>query len=159
VTYSAGSFILFLLVHCLTWNLINKHNLGVYQILKIMLSTFIFMIVVNRFYFVFDLDIYLSISSYCALGLLYLHFYVGITRSVSIRLLGELTQAQGHLLTCDELERVYSMEFMLEHRLATLVDHGWLENNGVYYKCTKKGIMIAKIQLVMKGLFRIEQTG
>ena len=157
--YAVSIFLLFLLLHCLVWNFSKKKNLGIYLILVIQLSTLSIMIIINHIFFTFDLDKYLTISLYFALAIVYLHFYVGITRSVSIRMLGELFQAQDHQMTYDELENVYSMEFMLNHRLATLLDHGWLENDGMCYKCTKKGLLMAKLQLVMKKLYILGQTG
>jgi hypothetical protein len=157
--YSTYIFFLFLLIHCLVWNLSRNQKLGLYQIFLVMLSTLFIMLIFNNIFFQFDLDTYLTVSLYFALSVLYLHFYVGITRSVSIRMLGELFQAQGHKMTYTKLENVYSMEFMLEHRLTTLVDHGWLKTDGTYYQCTKKGALIAKSQLLMKALYLIEQTG
>ena len=159
VAYSVGVFLLFFTIHFIVWNLNKSQNLGVYHLLTIMLSTLIVMIGFNLTLFLFELDIYLTIAVYGALDILYLHFYVGITRSVSIRMLGELSKAHNHQMSYDDLEKVYSLAFMLKHRLTTLEEHGWLENDGKYFKCTQKGVRIAKLQLAMKNLFLTKQTG
>ena len=158
VTYSVCVFLFFLLIHCLVWNISKKQTLGLYQILIVMLSTLFISTIINNVFSLFPLDIYLMTSVYFALGIIYLHFYVGITRSVSVRMLGELCRAKDHQMTFDEMEKSYSMDFMLEHRLATLVDHGWLINDRGY-QCTKKGTLLAKSQLLMKKIYKIKQTG
>jgi hypothetical protein len=58
--------------------------------------------------------------------MLYLHFFVGVDRSVSVRILNELTKGSDRTLSLDELESRYPRQHMFEHRIDLLVRKGWL---------------------------------
>lgn len=152
-------FTLFLFFHLVIWRFHVNHSYGVYHILILQFFILVFSITCNNITSIIDIDNYFVSSSYLMLIMLYLHFYVGITRSVSIRILGEILSAKELSMSLDSIEKIYPAKYMLQHRLETLVDHGWLSFDNEQYTCTDKGRMIANGELLMKYIYTINQTG
>ena len=71
--------------------------------------------------------------------------FYAIRRSVSIRITIELKKAGDKGLTKEEFDRVYPIAEMVEERLKTMVEAGWLEQEGKYFKVTPKGKKLARI--------------
>jgi hypothetical protein len=91
--------------------------------------------------------------------MLYLHFYVGIDRSVSVRILGELIKARNRRLSLKELEAIYTREDMFKPRIELLVDKKWLIQRDGNYHCTAKGKYISMLAIYLKKLYSLESTG
>ncbi|GEM_PF-5254837 len=71
--------------------------------------------------------------------------FYAIRRSVSIRITIELKKAGGRGLTKEEFDQVYPIDEMVEERLKSMVEAGWLEQEGEYFKVTPKGRKLARI--------------
>lgn len=102
--------------------------------------------------------IWLSLPLYLFLVMLYFHFYVGIDRSVSIRILGELAQSKKGMNT-NEIRSRYSPTSMLKPRCDGLVASGWLNEQHGVYRCTKKGALLAKAARIVQQWYHLEKTG
>lgn len=92
------------------------------------------------------------------LTMLYLHFYVGVDRSVSIRILNELSQSPGHRLTMRELDRRYPQRYMFEHRVALLERYGWVLQNNGHYAAAPWTKPIVDATRHLRNLFRLQDT-
>lgn len=91
-------------------------------------------------------------------SLAYIHWYVAMFRSLSIRILNELQSANG-TLTLEELDRVYPVRWMFTSRLENLEAHGWIVSVQGTYRCTVKGRHIARSIQFLRRLYGIERAG
>ena len=91
--------------------------------------------------------------------MLYLHFYSGILRSLSVRILGELAKAPGQELSLEDLERHYPQEVMFQERVAQLLRIGWLLEEEGQLRVSTKGARWARLQQALGRLYRQEVTG
>jgi hypothetical protein len=81
--------------------------------------------------------------------------FYAIRRSVSIRITIELKKAGGRGLTKEEFDQVYPIDEMVEERLKSMVEAGWLEQEGEYFKTTHKGRKLARIFSLMREVVKI----
>lgn len=102
---------------------------------------------------------WVSASFYSLLLLLYLHFYSGILRSVSVRILEALVNSKKGKLTLHELDSVYSKSGMVEKRLSALVRNGWLNESDGRYTCEPKGVRFARLASLLARVYGLEKTG
>lgn len=104
-------------------------------------------------------ELLLAFSLYMCCIMFYLHWYVGIDRSVSVRILGELVEApQGHL-NLNTLEEIYPRKHMFKHRIDLMVKTGWLIEQQGRYCCTAKGAFLARMAEILKNIYGLKQTG
>ena len=103
--------------------------------------------------------IWISGPLYICLIMIYTHLYVGIDKSVSIRIMGELVNHPKKRLTWKELEELYPTKLMIKSRLDLLVEKEWLKKKNGNYKCLSKGKKLVKINLLVKKLFCLDTTG
>ena len=96
---------------------------------------------------------------YLLLAMLYLHFYSGLARSLSVRILEELSSTQNRQLELDELTRRYSLREILERRLDALVASGWIENHVGGYRNLERGCRWADWLTTLARLYRRSVTG
>jgi len=90
--------------------------------------------------------------------ILYLHFYVGVERSVSVRILGELVKSKGGL-TMERLRSIYPVERMFDHRVELLTEKKWLELRDGRYYCRPKAKWLSVLAIGLKKAYRLETTG
>lgn len=91
-------------------------------------------------------------------SMLYWHWYVGVDRSVSIRILNEL-RAQPAGLSLEDIDKIYSAESMFEHRLQLMAKNGWLRENGARYSLTPKADRLARWTNLLRRVYNIRQAG
>ncbi|MFM9058902.1 MAG: hypothetical protein ACKOSQ_07255 [Planctomycetaceae bacterium] len=99
-----------------------------------------------------------TVCTQAFLLMLYLHFYVGVDRSVSLRILHELTQATAGGLAAEDLERVYPRRSMFEHRVALLVRKGWLRERSGRYTAARWTTPLVVATRSLRGLFGLRET-
>lgn len=144
----------FLLVHGYFWNKVGAQRAGIFFLVMLWVGcVYLTVAVVGKWGPEIRL---LTVVCVDALLLtLYLHLYLGMLRSVSLRILGELCR-HGGAMERDALAEVYSPEAVLEHRLAWLVDRGWLEVEGERLRITAGGRRVLAfrrpfVALLVKG--------
>jgi len=98
---------------------------------------------------------WVSAPWFLVLLLLYMHFYAGILRSVSIRIAGELARADQGGLRPEELAQAYPPRGMVRERVDFLVETGWLAEKDGCYECTPKGARMAKLAVLLTRFYRI----
>lgn len=88
----------------------------------------------------------------------YGHFYAGILRSVSVRILEEL-EAENGFITWGELNRRCPSSNMFLERLELLLRTGYLHKHGGAYECSGKGVRVARIMIQLASIYRISAAG
>ncbi len=81
--------------------------------------------------------------------------FYAIRRSVSIRVTIELKKAGAGGLTMEEFNQVYPIDQMVHERLKTMVEAGWLTQEGTYFRVTPKGRKLARIFSFMRKTVKI----
>ena len=101
--------------------------------------------------------IYLS-SFYFLIVILYIHLYVGFLKSVSIRIIFELDKIDQKQINFHSLKKIYSYNELINNRISSLIKNKWIYNE-VNFKCAKKSIILFKINLFFKKIYRLKNTG
>lgn len=152
---------LFLAIHFVLWR-ISKISKGVRSLIAIAVGSYMIGTIVLAEWIdnqLLGLTLWVSTPMYLFSVMGYLHFYVGIDRSVSVRILGELVKNHRGQMTMAEFAEIYPQEAMVAHRLDTLVAAGWFEYDGKYYNVTKKGKLLAKLARILQRFYKLEITG
>lgn len=76
---------------------------------------------------------------------LFVECFYHVERSVTLRLLVELLEHPQGAASEEEIMRDYSVDDMIERRLADLVRNRWLEEAGGQYRLTAKGRNLARV--------------
>jgi len=95
---------------------------------------------------------------YCLI-MLYAHLYVGILRSVSIRIIEELYVADNFSMSRDQIDEIYPTKEMVLSRLLLLEKSGWIIKKSGKYKCLNKAIATVRINLFLYKVYRLNDTG
>ena len=157
LTASAALFVFFT-IHLILWQFESIKNRGVVLIMLVSAVSYVPVSIVN-WLTGFDEHIWVSCPLFMFFIMLYMHFYVGVYRSVSIRTLGELLNTTNGKLKFQELQEVYPQEFMIKSRLDLLVEKNWLEKQDGKYNCAPKARYMAKLVLFLRKIYTLEVTG
>jgi len=153
------AFSLFLLIHVFLWRIIYGYR-GVLLILFVSLISYLITFIL---FFKFSLitidDSWVLLPVYSCLIMLYTHLYVGILKSVSIRLLEELYESQDKRMSISDIEILYSTKEMVSTRVELLKEKGWLKEENLSYTCDKKAVITVKVNLFIQKIFRLKNTG
>ncbi len=155
------SFLFFLLVHVLVWQNDSIKYRGIYLMWKIAALSYVAMSSLGLLVYSFSINEHMWTSgplNFC-LVICYMHLYVGVEKSISIRIIGELVKDPSKTLTLNELEKTYSPKKMVKPRLKLLSEKKWLlEENGKYH-CLKTAEKLVKINIFLKKPFLLGKTG
>ena len=154
------SFSIFLFLHIIIWRLIDGYR----GIILILLSSFVAFIFTNYIladYFLGPLlpEIWMTAPLFYCLIMLYAHLYVGILRSVSIRIIEELYLADNFSMSRDQIDEIYPTKEMILSRLLLLEKSGWIIKKSGKYKCLNKAIATVRINLFLYKVYRLNDTG
>ncbi len=102
----------------------------------------------------------LGIAVYALFIIMYFHLYVGMERSVSIRILEEIRQSENQELTIEQILHTYSPDSMFISRVDWLVQGNWLTRapDGSL-RCTSKAGGLAKILIFFQHFYNLDRTG
>jgi hypothetical protein len=155
VAFSA--MIIFLVAHVIVWQFETVENRGVKLIVLVSAFTYLATIVVYCYSLQVSIisHFWVSFPLYAFMMMLYIHFYMGIDRSVSIRILGEtvLFDPEDYQITLNELEKLYPKQEMVKSRLDLLVLRGFLlERDGKYF-CSTKGKILSNTGIFSQKLY------
>lgn len=92
------------------------------------------------------------------LVMIYAHWYVGIDRSISIRILNELYKLGGSA-TIIELNSIYSKREMFNRRIETLIEGQWIESQNNELFCLPKAKAMAQWVRILRKIYRIKLAG
>ena len=154
------SFLCFLILHVLLWqNESIKYRGLILMWIVGDLSYVLIALGMSMCGFSMQGHFWVSVALYLCLLMFYTHLYVGIDKSVSVRILGELSKSPNKTLNWEELEELYSCREMVHSRLAVLLKKGWLQEENGKYRCLAKATKVVKINLFLKKVFLLKKTG
>ena len=161
ISFGIVSFLIFLFFHVLLWQNKRIKYRGVYLIWKLAIINFVLISLLGFYFFYYSINEYVWVSGpfYFCLIMVYTHLYVGIDKSVSIRLMGELVTSSNNTLKWEELDNLYSPIEMVKPRLDLLVDKNWLVIRNGKYLCLPKIETLVKINILFQKLYRLDKTG
>ena len=160
VSISLLSFSIFLLLHVIIWRIVSGYR-GIILILLTSIAAFIFTYYILANYFLGLLlpEIWMTAPLFYCLIMLYSHLYVGILKSVSIRIIEELYYSDGFAMDKDKIDEIYSTKEMILSRLSLLRESNWIIKEDGEYKCLNKAIFTVKINLFLHKIYRLNNTG
>ena len=155
------SFSLFLIVHITIWRLRQSTYRGLMHIALISLSSYLAISFSLTLLSTIQLmtHFWTTAPLYFCLVMLYIHFYIGFLRSVSIRILEELSAQHDKSLRLSEIEKIYSFKEMVSSRIDLLHEKKWLDKIGETYFCSPKARRIVQINLFFHRIFLLDNTG
>jgi len=158
---AALAFFSFLVVHIAAWQVLAPERKSVALLSTLALAAYPASIVFCEF--VFDLAVWqhlwTSLPCFAFLVVVYFHFYFGVDRSLSIRILQELVESDTGFVTLEQLDAVYPKQDMVSRRVAVLLDKGYLEPRDAAYACTPRGRVLVRLALLGKRLYNLSATG
>ena len=161
IAISLASGALFLTLHLVLWQWLAPERKGVFLIVAVAVLSYGLIGMLSGMFLNLPLQMHLWTSG--PLGMLflmgYLHLYVGIERSVSVRILGELVQAEENRLTLENLHEIYAYDYMIRHRVDLMVETNWLIENDKKYSCAAKGKSLSRVAIFLKKCYGMELTG
>jgi hypothetical protein len=162
IDLAAIAFGVFLLIHIGLWHVLPRPRRSVALLFLLGLSAYgtVAFVAMTGFAIPFAHHFWVSAPLYSMLMVMYFHFYFGMDRSVTIRILNEVAAAApGKRLTFQELYSRYPQDKMIENRIELLVHRGWLAKQDDRYTCTPKGEKMVKITLFFKDLYSLDVIG
>jgi hypothetical protein len=155
------SGVLFFTLHLTLWQYLTLKNKGVFFIVLIAVVSYGLILIGSQMFMHISLQTHFWTSGPLFMLLLmgYLHLYVGIERSVSIRILGELSIAEDNGLTLKNLHEIYPYDYMIRHRVNLLVETNWLIKKNEKYICTMRGENLSRAGIFLKKCYGLELTG
>lgn len=152
-------FSVFLIAHALWWRLLSARKPGVSMLFFHGLFWFLVLMVAQLLLEPNGEGALYSASVYLFLLVAYFHLYVGIDRSVSIRVLGELSGNESGSMSQEQLRTTYSSRSMFSHRLELMAKNGWIDIRDGRYSNLPKGTKLARVAKRLRGFYCLEVTG
>lgn len=157
---SLASFVIFLALHLVWWRGPIRKFKGV---LGLFLFGFLAAVIVILFSWIrWDIpweSTLLTVGSAQAfLVMLYAHWYVGVDRSVSIRILNEIQRAGGRMSRV-QLAKIYPLESMFSHRVETLVQTGWICEKEGLLLCEPRALRLVHWTQLLRKIYNLKVTG
>jgi len=123
----------------------------------ILFSMLSYVLVIAIMHFIFRENIFshvwVSLPIMMFLMMLYLQLYMGIDRSVSIRLMGDILNAPNKRLKIKNVQDAYLNDQMVMPRLDLLEDRGYIKKLDGEYICKNKGKILAKCSLYVLRIY------
>jgi len=158
--FSLLAFALFFSDHVILWRVSGAGVKGVKMIILLAVASYVAVAIIHYFLLNnFVVEHYAALPFFAFLMMAYLHLYVGVDRSVSIRVLGELYVAVDGRLSLDELRKNYSGDHMIRHRVELMVNEKWLEEANGFFRVSRKAALLARITIALKKLYGIDMGG
>ena len=154
------SFTIFLFLHIVIWRMIDGYR-GIILIIITSIISYILTNYILGAYLLGSLtpEIWMTAPLFYCLIMLYSHFYVGVLKSVSIRIIEELYRAENLSMSRDQIDEIYSSEEMILSRLLLLENKEWIIKENGKYKCLNKAIFTVRINLFLHKIYRLNNTG
>ena len=158
IVISLTCFIVFLLLHLIIWRTRDSYR-GVNLILIISVIAYSITIFLISSYSQSMIKIWMTLPTYYCLIILYIHLYIGLLKSISVRILEELYSSSNFEMTKNEINNIYPVKHMVLSRLSLLEENNWIVEESGSYRCLKKAIITAKLNLFLHKIYRLKNTG
>lgn len=160
VVFGLSAFLLFLAAHVCLWRLIGAQHKGVKLLVLTACLAYIGVAISARVWLASGaIEHHAALAWFGLLVMFYLHFYVGMDRSVSVRMLGELMSADGEKMAVAELRQRYSGRDMVAQRVALMVRQKWLIEENGRFVCAPKAARLARLTIKLRNFYRIAASG
>ena len=152
-------FPVFLIMHLLLWQFLPQKRKGVLALVATSAASYI---IACGYFGPADLGnhIWTSLPLQAFLTVFYMHLYFGVDRSLSVRILGELSKSPGEVVSFEKLDDFYPKRDMIERRVQVLAEKGLLDANADgSFSCTAKGRFLVRLAMLGKRLYNLSATG
>ena len=155
------SFILLFSLHVIISSQNYSHCKNPIFIFTLSIISFFTICLIFSLYFQIMMKNYFiySVSFYYAFVMIYMNLHAGIYKSVSIRILNELFFSKNKIMSFTELNEKYPQNDLVYNRLNLMVKNKWLTKLNNNYSCRAKAILIVRINLFFKKLYKLQDTG
>ena len=152
------SLLIFATIHYILWKYNSKAYTSVDAVILIILFSILsYLTVITIVHFIFKVEVFshiwVSLPIMMFIMMLYLQFYMGIDRSVSIRLMGDILNSPNQKLKIKFVKDAYLNEQMVVPRLDLLEEKGYIKKLDGEYICNNKGKILAKCALIVLSLY------
>ena len=152
------SLLIFATIHYFLCKYKSKAYTSVDAVISIILFSILsYITVITIIHFIFKVEVFshiwVSLPIMMFIMMLYLQFYMGIDRSVSIRLMGDILNAPNQKLKIKIVQDAYLNDQMVIPRLDLLEDRGYIQKLDGEYICKNKGEILAKCALIVLSLY------
>lgn len=157
-----SQFVLFFGVHAVIWRRINTPDpklklMMIVAGLSFVISTLGLM--VSGIPLDADMVLLVSLPVFGFLMVSYLHLYVGVLKSVSLRIIGDLSQKEERTDAISAILKDFSLEYMVQTRLDLMVVNGWLRDQASSYECLPKAKRMALFNAFLRKVYSLKVTG
>lgn len=101
----------------------------------------------------------MGILVYLLLFFGYCQFYFIVDRSISVRVMIEIEKNKNKCLSLEEIENIYSQDYIFSRRLGHMVDNHYVTEENGYYKNTARGRIYAGIMEFIKKYLNLGKGG
>ena len=131
---------------------------------KIFFSAIIFFIICICFFYIFRADLTLAIIIYALIHymlllIIFIHLIIGLSKSVSLRIMYEMYDMQNYKITFEELKIKYPLNNMFDKRLIILERNNWIFLKDHKFICTPKAVLLVKLTGFFRNLYNLQITG
>ena len=161
VIFSIFVNFLFFIIHIFVWRLMDNSSPRLGLLTTIFLICYLISVIIFNYFFkvIFHDHIWLTLPTSICMYIIYVHFYVGMLKSVSFRIMSEIIVRKEMQISLNDLRKIYSFNGMVEPRLELLVKKKWLDRENEKYVCTKLSKYVALSNMIFHKLFRLNITG
>ena len=161
IIFSVTSFVTFLFIEIISRKFNLRKTLSPINIfLFSLLIYFIMYFIIHLFFNSINFERYIvSLMYYFLYVILYLHLFIGLSKSVSLRVMDEINKSPNKRLSLFKLNELYTENDFFYKRLKLMLNNNWLKNNEKIIYCSKKGSLLAKINIFFLNLYRIKNSG
>ena len=161
VGVSLAAFFVFLALHVTVWRTREGKYRGVFLLAVIAVSSYPSVCLIGSVSFGQDTMSHFWTSAplfFCGI-MGYSHFYVGMLRSVSIRIIEELAKRPAAPMTLSQLGDHYPVREMFVTRLNLLEEKRWISRSGDRYVCLSKASRVSAINRYLHRALLLDRTG
>lgn len=90
---------------------------------------------------------------------MYLHFIVGISKSVSLRIAYEIFFSKNKEISKSSLKTAYPLNELFYKRIDLLIANKWLISKNDDLSCSKKSELLVFISIFFRKILRIKASG
>lgn len=161
VGVSLAAFLIFLALHVMVWRTREGKYRGVYLLVVIAVISYLSVCLIGSVNFGQDtMSHFWTSAPFFFCGIMgYSHCYVGMLKSVSIRIIEELAKRPDGRLTLNQLGDHYPVREMFVTRLSLLEEKRWISKHGDRYVCLSKASRVAAINRYLHRAFWLDRTG
>ena len=160
IIYSIIVFLIFLSFEIILRNTNIKKTTSPINIITFSLSIFFLLSFILEIFVDINIERYCVSLVYYILGIIiYLHIFIGVSKSVSLRIMDEIYKSKNKELSLDELSKYYSVDDFFNKRIKLMLLNKWIFIKNNVYFCSTKGKFLVKINLFFLSLYKIMNSG